>query len=61
MTERAEPERTDKLPRPDEQRGIVTDIAIIAGPPLGAATAWALNQFGGSDRKPAEDNPPPKK
>ena len=38
--------------RPDvnEERSLLTDIGVIAGPAIGAATGWALSQYGpGSD------------
>jgi hypothetical protein len=43
-----------------EYRGLGTDIAIGAGPAVGAATAWALNHFGGDGNAPTEEQPPKK-
>jgi hypothetical protein len=41
-----------------EERSLVTDIGLIAGPAIGAATGWALTQYGpGSEDSPQAEEP----
>jgi hypothetical protein len=65
MTERQpDIEHRIQQPQPDaEYRSLTTDIALFVGPPLGAvtgaATAWALNQYGpGSNPAPPQEDEP---
>ena len=43
----------------EQRKGLVTDIALIAGPSIGAATAWALGEYGPSADTQASDPAPP--
>jgi hypothetical protein len=52
-----QPDLESRVEQPDaEYRRLVTDIALFAGPVLagatGAATAWALNEYGPSSDPP---------
>jgi hypothetical protein len=48
----------DKRVPQEMQRGLLTDIALLAGPPLGAATGWALNHYGQESQSSPKDEPP---
>jgi hypothetical protein len=57
MTEHADIERI-REESGAEYRSL-TDVALLAGPPLGAATAWALSKYGpGSHPEPSQAEEP---
>lgn len=42
-----------------EGRSLLTDIGVVAGPVIGAATGWALSQYGpGSDDSTSQPEAP---
>jgi hypothetical protein len=66
MTDEQQPdiEQRVRQPHPDaEYRSLTTDIALFVVPPLtaatGAATVWALNEYGpNSDSKQSQQDEP---